>query len=272
MNWNVIFKLILGKKIGNWDGDLSKPLTFTNTSKSLVNNGVFIVNGKSLDYIEEAQKNGVNFIVMDPSIDQNIINKINLPIFQVDDLDDFFKAIRTFQMKNAILKIGITGSAGKTTTTRNLAFFLSKYYTVSTNMRNYNTPIGINLTIASQDENTEIFIYEMGISVPGDMGALTNVFKPDVCIILPVKHGHSSNFHILQDLINEKLSIITNDTKFCITLREYQKFVKYKWPSINFIALEDLYPDEWVQGQWNREEVYNQLINNIGNYILYNCL
>jgi UDP-N-acetylmuramyl pentapeptide synthase len=55
----------------------------------------------------------------------------------------------------------------------------------------------------------------------------TDIFSPDIAIILPVRHSHSGNFHILQDLINEKLSIVTNHTKVVIAPQEYKILINY---------------------------------------------
>ena len=61
--------------------------------------------------------------------------------------------------------IAVTGSNGKTTTKDMIESVLSTEFKVKKTQGNYNNEIGMPLTLLELDEDTEISILEMGMSV-----------------------------------------------------------------------------------------------------------
>ena len=62
--------------------------------------------------------------------------------------------------------VGITGSNGKTTTTKIIANVLSKS---SSTLKNYNNEIGMPLSIFYAKQNSNNLVIEMGAAKPGDI-------------------------------------------------------------------------------------------------------
>ncbi len=87
--------------------------------------------------------------------------------------------------------IGLTGTAGKTTTKELLANILSVRGKTFRSPMNLNTQIGISSSILSCDGDEKFWVLEAGISHPDDMDELGALIEPDLAIILNVGPGHS---------------------------------------------------------------------------------
>lgn len=87
--------------------------------------------------------------------------------------------------------IGITGTAGKTTTKELLAHILSVHGKTARNRMNLNSQIGMPVSMLAADGDEDFWVMEAGISHPGDMDELGPMLRPDLAIILNVGAGHS---------------------------------------------------------------------------------
>lgn len=96
--------------------------------------------------------------------------------------------------KSKVLKIGITGSYGKTSVKEILKTILSQKYRVLATPESYNTPLGISLATRNLDETHDIFIVEMGARRKGDIKELVDMVKPNVAILTGVNNQHLETF------------------------------------------------------------------------------
>ncbi|MCI5791600.1 MAG: UDP-N-acetylmuramoyl-tripeptide--D-alanyl-D-alanine ligase [Clostridiales bacterium] len=103
-----------------------------------------------------------------------------------------------------VIKIGITGSFGKTSCKRILTEMLSEKYKVISTESNFNTPMGIALTVEKTKGDEEVFIAEMGARKKGDIKCLCETFKPDIGIITGVCAQHMETFVSLHEIYTEK--------------------------------------------------------------------
>lgn len=113
-----------------------------------------------------------------------------------------------------VIKIGITGSFGKTSCKRILAEMLSEKYKVISTESNYNTPMGIALTVEKTEGEEEVFIAEMGARKKGDIKYLCETFKLDIGIITGVCAQHMQTFKSLHEIYTEK-SELSKATAVC---------------------------------------------------------
>ena len=74
--------------------------------------------------------------------------------------------------------IGITGSNGKTIVKEWLHQLLSPERVIVRSPRSYNSQIGVPLSVWQMNEQSELAIFEAGISEMGEMRALQNIIKP----------------------------------------------------------------------------------------------
>jgi UDP-N-acetylmuramoyl-tripeptide--D-alanyl-D-alanine ligase len=89
-----------------------------------------------------------------------------------------------------LLRVGITGSSGKTTTKECVAAILGRSRSVVQNRGNLNSDIGLPLSIFSIEEGHEAGVFEMGMNRAGEMGELAEVYRPDVAVITNVGTAH----------------------------------------------------------------------------------
>lgn len=142
------------------------------------------------------------------------------------------------QCKN-ITVIAVTGSAGKTGVKRLLACAMGEdcYATQG----NYNTPMGLALSIRSIPDNARYFVAEMGISHPADMDKLLAVIPhPDVGILTSVWPQHTQ-YLTMEQIRQEKTKLLQQSRwKLCNTQAGVQM------PDLHFYG---------AGGQWWADDV-----------------
>jgi UDP-N-acetylmuramoyl-tripeptide--D-alanyl-D-alanine ligase len=102
--------------------------------------------------------------------------------------------------------VGISGSAGKTSTEDLLALLLggSTSGVVATE-GNLNNHIGVPLTLTRIDPpQHRVAVVEAGISAPGEMAPLAAMIEPDVAIITLVAAAHTEALGGLEGVAREK--------------------------------------------------------------------
>lgn len=104
--------------------------------------------------------------------------------------------------------IGITGSAGKTTTKDLLASLLQLQGQVIAPEKSYNNEVGVPLTILRADETTDFLVLEMGASGPGHLALLTEIAPLDMAIELMVGHAHLGGFGSIEGLAQAKAELL----------------------------------------------------------------
>ncbi len=109
------------------------------------------------------------------------------------------------------VKVGITGSFGKTSSKNVLQAILSeKYYSLMT-PASFNTPMGITITIREQLKAIhEVFICEMGADHVGEIDYLSKFIKPKFGVVTSIGPQHLNTFGSLQNIIKEKMCLIEN--------------------------------------------------------------
>lgn len=89
-----------------------------------------------------------------------------------------------------ILRIGITGSSGKTTTKEIAASILSVSRRVAMNPGNLNSDIGLSLSMFAMGAEDEIGVFEMGMNRKDEMGELAGIYEPDIALVNNVGTAH----------------------------------------------------------------------------------
>ena len=106
--------------------------------------------------------------------------------------------------------VGITGSNGKTIVKEWLHQLLGSSRRIVRSPRSYNSQIGVPLSVWQLNEETELGIFEAGISEPGEMRALENIIRPTIGILTHIGGAHQENFFTLQEKCMEKLTLFRN--------------------------------------------------------------
>ena len=101
--------------------------------------------------------------------------------------------------------VGITGSNGKTVVKEWLYQLLSVDRYVTRSPRSYNSQIGVPLSVWLMNEQTEVGIFEAGISLRGEMRALREIIQPTIAVLTNIGSAHQENFASREEKCREKL-------------------------------------------------------------------
>ncbi|HEX4963350.1 MAG TPA: UDP-N-acetylmuramoyl-tripeptide--D-alanyl-D-alanine ligase [Thermoanaerobaculia bacterium] len=104
--------------------------------------------------------------------------------------------------------VGITGSAGKTTTKELLAAILASRFKVAWTPGNLNNLYGFPLSLLNVPDGTEWMVAEMGMSTPGELRQLSLLGRPDAAVFTVVRPVHLEFFGTLQAIAEAKSEIL----------------------------------------------------------------
>lgn len=135
----------------------------------------------------------------------------NLPeavFLQVDDtLIALQSLVAQYRSQFHIPVIGITGSNGKTIVKEWLYQLLQHDYRIVRSPRSYNSQIGVPLSVWGLNQQTELGIFEAGISEPNEMDRLQPIIRPTIGIFTMLGDAHQENFSSLKQKALEKLKL-----------------------------------------------------------------
>lgn len=104
--------------------------------------------------------------------------------------------------------VGITGSAGKTSTKEMIASVAAQKYCVHKTLGNFNNEWGLPITIFGLKEEHQVAILEMGVNHFGEMRRLSSVASPDICVITNIGVAHLEFFKTREGIFREKTQMI----------------------------------------------------------------
>lgn len=181
-------------------------------SREKMDNGLFIaIKGENTDghkYIANAAQNGaIAVIVCDEP--ENYLD--NLIYIQVEDSVKALQNLAEFyRSKFSIPVVGITGSVGKTTTKDMISSVLATKYKVLKTEGNFNSEIGVPLTIFRLNKNYEIAVVELGMDHMGEISNTGKVAKPDSAVITNVGVTHIEHLKTRENILKAKCEIFEN--------------------------------------------------------------
>lgn len=192
--------------------DRDQALSFAAVDSRLVQPGTlfFALPGKITDghqFLEQAAEAGAVAAIVScgyqgPSYSLELI-KVKEPF---EALQQLAKEAMT-QFKGKV--IGVTGSLGKTTVKEFLYTLLSQKFTVAKTPANYNSQIGLPLTVLNTINGDEDFaVLEMAMTRAGEITKLVNMAPPHVAIITKIALVHAENFEGIEGIAHAKGEIL----------------------------------------------------------------
>lgn len=156
-------------------------------------------------YIAELYRRGVrNFVVSQlpekPEADANYL-QVPSPMKAMQRLAERHRE------EFSIPVIGITGSNGKTIVKEWLYQLLSPDYNITRSPRSWNSQIGVPLSVWRLSQQSELGIFEAGISEPGEMEALRDIIQPTIGVMTHLGSAHDENFGSREEKCREKLRL-----------------------------------------------------------------
>ena len=104
--------------------------------------------------------------------------------------------------------VGITGSNGKTMVKEWLYQLLLPSQKIVRSPRSYNSQIGVPLSVWLLNEQTEVALFEAGISQPGEMMALHDIIQPTIGVLTRLGSAHQEHFRSMEEKCMEKLELM----------------------------------------------------------------
>lgn len=130
------------------------------------------------------------------------------PYIQVTNTEKALQDIGVYiRNKMNIPIVGVTGSVGKTTTREMISTALAGCANVYQTSGNFNSQVGVPITLSRAPEDAEVAVIEMGMSEPGEMNNLSRIARPDICVITIIGVAHIENLKTQENIRKEKLSI-----------------------------------------------------------------
>jgi UDP-N-acetylmuramoyl-tripeptide--D-alanyl-D-alanine ligase len=209
-NIDIIAKACFGEIIQTgkieFSGDISTD------SRKLDKGSLFIAlkgeNFDGHDFIKNAANAGSAAVIINKEKKELVKNLPELTAVAVDDTIKALGDLASYKRKNLGLKvIGITGSAGKTTTREMLKSILKEKHKVLGPEKNFNNHIGVPLTLLKAEPEHEFAVIEMGMNSKGEIGYLSEIAKPDIALITKIAPAHIESFSDIEEIAAEKASI-----------------------------------------------------------------
>ncbi|MCL2847901.1 MAG: UDP-N-acetylmuramoyl-tripeptide--D-alanyl-D-alanine ligase [Firmicutes bacterium] len=133
---------------------------------------------------------------------------INLPLENGLRKKYIRRTMRILDNHEGLIKIGITGSFGKTTVKNILTAFLLKKYKAQTTPASFNTPMGICKAVGTGLGDVEVFVAEMGARYTGDIAELCAIVRPTYGVLTGIGNQHLDTFGSIENLHKTKYALI----------------------------------------------------------------
>lgn len=187
-------------------------------SSDLGKDDVFIALGSGHNYIKDAIKNGASCIIAEKITEDIDHNKVIL----VPNTKDALLAMARYKRSKSKAKfIGITGSAGKTSTKDAMYHALKSFGKTFASRGTFNNDLGVPLNLASLPDDIEYAILEMGMNHKGEIRPLAKLVKPDIGIIINVLAVHMWDFNSTKEIADEKCEIFSSMDENGIAILNY---------------------------------------------------
>jgi UDP-N-acetylmuramoyl-tripeptide--D-alanyl-D-alanine ligase len=170
----------------------------------------FAVKGERLDghdFVQQALERGAVSAVVRK--DQLARYSVKTCLLAVDDtliaLQTLATAVRRLWGKPVV---GVTGSAGKTTTKEAIAHVLASRFRVLRSEGNFNNHFGLPLMLLKLQPEHEIAVIEMGMSHAGEITALAKIAQPEIGVVTIVAPVHLEYFESVAAIARAKYELI----------------------------------------------------------------
>lgn len=198
------------------------------------------------DFVADALAGGARGAV----VSGPVAGEPSAPLYPVEDTLLALGALAAYRRARLeVPVVGITGSAGKTTTKDLLRGALATSLEVHATRGNLNNRIGMPLTLLATPPDAQVVVLEMGTNEPGEIAALARIARPDVGVVITVGEAHLERLGSVQGVLDEKLDLLRN-------LAPEGRAVVGDEPSVLATAARETCPHVWVAGWSERADAH----------------
>ncbi|HSP66214.1 MAG TPA: UDP-N-acetylmuramoyl-tripeptide--D-alanyl-D-alanine ligase [Bryobacteraceae bacterium] len=152
-------------------------------------------------YVAEVLRKGAAGAVVDRPVDG--------PVLRVEDSLAALQAVAAAaRLEWAGQVVGVTGSAGKTTTKDVIAEMLSVGLKTAKTEGNLNNHFGLPLSLLRVEDQAQAAVLEMGMNHAGEIRALAEIARPNVGVVTNVGYAHMENFDSIDGIAAAKRELI----------------------------------------------------------------
>lgn len=218
IGWNKITMAELAQICGGMlcfvGGEINKDMLFDSVctdSRETAEGALFVaidgerVNGH--DYIDAALSSGSGCVLCE-RIPESLTDKKYAAVVVEDSVKAMGELAKAYDRRLNHRKVAITGSVGKTTTKEFVAAVLGQSFRVHKTEGNFNSNIGMPLSMLSMKHDTEVSVLEMGMSALGEIEYLSKIAEPDVAIVTNIGSSHMEHLGSRENICKAKLEII----------------------------------------------------------------
>ena len=281
-------KLLCGNKAQTVEG-------FSRDSRTVKNGDLYIgIKGENFDgnnYYIDAIENGAMGCILEEHFEANI-NKEDIKDKNIIIVKNAIKALQDIaayrRSQFNIKAVAVTGSVGKTSTKDIIANVLAQKFNVLKTQGNKNNHIGLPLTILEL-KNQNAMVVEMGMNHFGEIRTLTNIGRPNICVITNIGTSHIGNLGSRENILKAKLEILEGMEKGGTVVINNDNDLLHKWAEENkenynivtygienpsdYMALNIKEKDEEVEYDLKiKNEVYKIKVPVSGKVFVYNSL
>ncbi|MEY2882633.1 MAG: hypothetical protein RL490_357 [Pseudomonadota bacterium] len=175
-------------------------------SREIIGGELFVaMQGEAMDghrFVPQAVARGAAGLLVTQAVDA--------PHVRVADTSAALTALAIAARDRApALRIGVTGSVGKTGVKEALRLALGRYAPdrVHASVKSYNNHTGVPLSLARMPRDSRFGVFEMGMNHAGELAALTRLVQPHIAIITWVASAHREFFATEADIAAAKAEI-----------------------------------------------------------------
>ena len=132
----------------------------------------------------------------------------DFPIILVEDTVKALGRLGHNYAKNCkARRVGVTGSVGKTTTKEFIASVLATAGKVWKTEGNFNSTIGLPMSLLTLPEDADYAVLEMGMTGPGEIKLLSDIAEPEIGVITTIGTAHMELLGSRENIAAAKLEI-----------------------------------------------------------------
>lgn len=212
LNLNEILNCVSGKLI--LKGKKEEFSKISIDTRSILDQEIFLaIRGENFDgnkYILDAIKKGIKLCIIDKKyFDDELFKDFDISIILVENTLKALENLAIYvRSKLDIEIIAVTGSVGKTTTKDLIYDFLVSKYKVYKILGNFNNHIGMPLSLVNIDDDSEIAVFELGMSNIGEIDYLSKILKPKIGVITNIGESHIGFLKTRENILKAKMEII----------------------------------------------------------------
>ena len=164
---------------------------------------------RGITYIGDAAARGCSAVVVPYSEKERALVMVEGTrcslILVSDPLSALLSLAREYRsLMSQVTTVGITGSCGKSTTKEALARIAQTLGKTVKTPGNYNSEIGLSLSILQLERETQFGIFEMGIDHVGEMDRMVDMLKPEIGLLTNIGISHIEKFSNRSTILAEK--------------------------------------------------------------------